>query len=199
MRYSPRKMIKKSRFVDFAESLNDEQLAMTLSIMGTLIKENASYCDKKNYGYLCNLFSCFALAMMLEERGKGRKESEDIVIKAMHDYLAPQVPKMKALARHRFFVPLLKKLMPLKFARVAGYGWELEFPKAPKGTFAMTTHRCIFFDIFSKYGRSELTRGFCQVDNLLYGDLPKTRFSYSERIGEGGSKCDYLFIRDDKR
>ena len=60
----------------------------------------------------------------------------------------------------------------------------------------MTTHRCIFFGIFSKYGRSELTLGFCQVDNILYGKLPKTRFSYTERIGEGGKRCDYLFERE---
>ena len=133
--------------------------------------------------------------MMLEEEGRGREESEAIVIKAMHDHMRPKEEPMKRLARHRFFVPFLKRFMPFKIARLAGLGWEIEFPESSKGRFAMTTHRCNFFEIFSKYGRSELTSGFCQVDDLLYGSLPKTRFSYTERIGEGGEKCDYVFER----
>lgn len=45
---------------------------------------------------------------------------------------------------------------------------------------------------------SEMTKGFCHVDNLMYSDLPKTKFSYTERIGEDGEVCNYSFERVEK-
>ena len=117
------------------------------------------------------------------------------MIEAMHRFIEPSIESMKILARMPFFVSMLNKLMPVKFEHVAGYGWDFEFPKSEGDRFAVTTHRCIFFDIFSKYGRPELTKGFCQVDNILYDALLKPKFSYTERIGEGGKKCDYVFER----
>ncbi len=195
MKYIPKKMIKGSRFKKFFKALNEEEQEKTLQIMDKLILENKEYADEKNHEYLCNLFSCLALEMMFEENGKSRAESEKTVIEAMHRFVEPSIRSMKILARMPFFVSMLNSLMPIKFEHVAGYGWDIEFPKAERNRFAMTTHRCIFFDIFSKYGRPELTKGFCQVDNILYGALPKTKFSYTERIGEGGKKCDYVFER----
>ena len=189
-------MIAKSRFRDFYKGLNGPERTKTLQIMDKLIIENREYADKKNYGYLCNLLSCLALSMMLEEKGRNREESERIIIGAMHEFVSSSIPSMQRMTKHRLFVPFLKRFMPLKVSRICCYVWEIELPKIRKGQFAMTTHRCIFFGIFSKYGRSELTLGFCQVDNILYGKLPKTRFSYTERIGEGGKRCDYLFERE---
>lgn len=196
MKYIPKKMIKNSRFKVFFKGLDKEKQAKTLQIMDKLILENKDYADEKNYEYLCNLFSCLALEMMLEEKGKSREESEKVVIEAMHRFIEPSVKSMRRLSSLPCFVLLLKKLMPIKFSHVAGHGWEIDFPECDKNTFAMTMHRCIFFDIFSKYGRPELTKDFCQVDNILYGSLPKVRLSYSERIGEGGKKCDYVFERN---
>ncbi len=196
MRYIPKKMIKNSRFKRFFKTLNQEEKEKTLQIMEGLIEENGEYADRKNHGYLCNLFSCLALVMMMEGEGKSKEESERIVIEAMHRFVEPSIKSMRALARLPFFVRALNRLMPIKFRHVTGFGWDIEFPKSERNRFAMTTHRCMFFEIFSKYGRPELTKGFCQVDNILYGNLPKTKFSYTERIGEGGSKCDYVFERE---
>lgn len=42
--------------------------------MDELIEENKEYADKKKHEYLCNLFSCLSLEMMLEENGKSREE-----------------------------------------------------------------------------------------------------------------------------
>lgn len=93
------------------------------------------------------------------------------------------------------FVPFLKIFMPLKFKKVSGYGWEITYPKTTKNKFSMTTHSCIFAQIFTKYNMSEMTKGFCMVDNLTYSNLPNTTFYYTERIGENGKFCDYTFER----
>lgn len=83
--------------------------------------------------------------------------------------------------------------MPLKFKKTLGYGWEVKFPKSPADTFAMTTHKCIYQQIFSKYGMPEMTAVFCKVDDILYNDLPRAEFLYTEQIGTGGKICDYSY------
>lgn len=72
---------------------------------------------------------------------------------------------------------MLKKIMSIKFKHTLGYGWKVSFSKAAKNKFSMITHACIYANIFAKYDVSEMTKGFCKVDNLLYSALPKTKFS----------------------
>ncbi len=197
MKYKANKMLKKSRFIDLSKKLNKEEYEITLKYIDKLISENKEYTDKANYEYLCNLFSSLGLVWMYMEKGKTKEESQKIVFDAMYEYLRPKVKSMQNLASHKFFVPLLKKIMPLKIKKTCGYGWDIEFPKTHKYKFSMTTNKCIFAQIFTKYGMSEMTKGFCAVDNLMYSELPHTKFYYTQRIGEGGKYCDYSFEREE--
>lgn len=191
--YQPEKMIFKSRFRDYYNKLNrKEQLRLT-TVMSQLIKENAEYADSKNYGYLCNLITSLAMIIMLEENGKTRKEAEDTVAAVMYKFIEPQIAFMQKLASNSWFVGFLKISMPIKFKNTLGYGWDVEFPKCPKDTFSMITHSCIYHQIFSKYGMPEMTAVFCKVDDILYSELPRAQFLYTEQIGRGGSMCDYTF------
>ena len=132
---------------------------------------------------------------MYEQGGMTREESERKVLEAMYRYIQPQAASMQRLAAHRRFVPMLKVMMPVKLRRTLGYGWRVSFPKAPSDKFTMITHACIYAQIFAKYGMPEMTAGFCRVDNILYDALPNTAFTCTERIGEGGSVCDYTYQR----
>ena len=38
-----------------------------------------------------------------------------------------------------------------------------------------------------------MTAVFCKVDDILYSELPRAEFSYTEQIGTGGKVCDYSF------
>lgn len=39
----------------------------------------------------------------------------------------------------------------------------------------------------------EMTAVFCKVDDILYSELPRAQFLYTEQIGTSGSMCDYTF------
>ena len=191
--YCPQKMIAKSRFKDFFNELDkNEQIRLT-ELVTRLINENKEYADSKNYGHLCNLITSLAIVIMLEENGNSRKEAENIVAKTMYEFIEPQIDVMQKLASNSWFVNFLKISMPIKFRNTLGYGWNVEFPKCPKNTFSMITHSCIYHQIFSKYGMPEMTAVFCKVDDILYSELPKAEFLYTEQIGRGGSMCDYTF------
>lgn len=192
-KYLAKKMVAQSRFRDYYNQLDENEQLRLRTIMERLIKENSEYTDSKNYGHLCNLLTSLAMVMMLEENGKTRKEAEDTVAAVMYKFIEPQVDFMKKIASKSWFVGFLKLSMPIKFRNTLGYGWNVEFPKCPKDSFSMITHSCIYHQIFSKYGMPEMTAVFCKVDDILYSELPRAQFLYTEQIGTGGSMCDYTF------
>ena len=118
-----------------------------------------------------------------------------ILYPRMYKFIEPQIKSMKKLASNGWFVRFLKLTMPMKFRNTLGYGWDVEFPKCGRDEFSMITHKCIFHQIFEKYGMPEMTAIFCKVDDILYSDLPRADFLYSQQIGNGGTMCDYTFRR----
>lgn len=192
-KYIPEEMISKSRFKDYYAKWSSDEQKRLLEIMERLIRENSEYADNKNYGHMCNLMTSLAMETALEERGKTRSEAQDAVAQAMYSFVQPTIASMQKLAGNSWFVGMLKLTMPIKFRHTLGYGWDVEFPKCESGIFTMITHRCIYRQIFSKYGMPEMTAIFCEVDDILYSDLPRAEFIYSEQIGRGGSMCDYTF------
>lgn len=192
-KYEPEKMIAKSRFRDYYATWEPDNRLDLMSRMSQLLEENSEYADAKNYSHLCNLITALAMEQVLEESGKPRREAQETVANAMYDFLRPMVPKMQKLASLGCFVRILKITMPIKFGNTVGHGWEVEFPKCPGDTYSLITHRCIYHDIFSKYGMPEFTAVFCQVDDMMYSELPRAEFIYTQQIGRGGDMCDYSF------
>ena len=194
-KYIPRKMIPRSRFRDLYKEWNEEDRALLIDKMNVLLFENSQYTDSKNYGFLCNLLTSLAIVQVLESKGMPRKEAEQYTADAMYKFIEPQIKSMKKLASNGWFVRFLKLTMPMKFRNTLGYGWDVEFPKCGRDEFSMITHKCIFHQIFEKYGMTEMTAIFCKVDDILYSDLPRADFLYSQQIGNGGTMCDYTFRR----
>lgn len=191
--YLPQQMILRSRFRDLYKEWDEEDRALLADKMDVLIRENSQYTDSKNYGFMCNLLSSLAIVQVLEGKGMPRKDAQEYVADAMYKYMEPQIDSMKRLASHGWFVRFLKLTMPLKFKITLGYGWDVEFPKCGKDEFSMITHKCIFRQLFEKYGMPEMTAVFCKVDDILYSNLPRADFLYTEQIGTGGTVCDYTF------
>jgi hypothetical protein len=194
-KYIPRKMIPRSRFRDLYKEWDEGDRALLIDKMNVLLFENSQYTDSKNYGFLCNLLTSLAIVQVLESKGMPRKEAEQYTADAMYKFIEPQIKSMKKLASNGWFVRFLKLTMPMKFRNTLGYGWDVEFPKCGRDEFSMITHKCIFHQIFEKYGMPEMTAIFCKVDDILYSDLPRADFLYSQQIGNGGTMCDYKFRR----
>ena len=194
-KYIPRKIIPRSRFRDLYKEWDEEDRALLIDKMNVLLFENSQYTDSKNYGFLCNLLTSLAIVQVLESKGMPRKEAEQYTADAMYKFIEPQIKSMKKLASNGWFVRFLKLTMPMKFRNTLGYGWDVEFPKCGRDEFSMITHKCIFHQIFEKYGMPEMTAIFCKVDDILYSDLPRADFLYSQQIGNGGTMCDYTFRR----
>lgn len=199
-KYNGKKMAKHSRFIKYLKTLNKDNKVFLESKINKYILENNDYCDKGNYKHLCNIFTSMALYETLIKLGKNEKEAEDIVFNTMYQYMNRQKKIFQRLARHNWFWPLIKKIVPIGFKKGSGVGWKYTWHKnTPKNDFRFECNKCIYKPIFSKYGLERFGPKFCYNDIIVYGNLPQTDFIRTKTLSYGDDMCDFKFIRYRKK
>ncbi len=196
-KYEGRKMLFDSRFVELAKTLTGEEQNAAVNRIDAYVAENLEYCDKGNRQHLCNIFSSMALYQTLLQRPIAAEEAEDIVFQTMYAYMQTQRVRFQKLARKNWFWFLIKKIVPLGFKMGSGHGWEYTWHKKgePKNVFRFECNKCIYQQIFHKYGFERFGPKFCHNDIIVYGELPRTDFIRTNTICRGGDRCDFKFVR----
>ena len=94
----------------------------------------------------------------------------------MWDFLDPSA--MQKLARRRFFLPLMKKIVPFGFKKSSGAGWRYTWHRDdPKDEFHFECNECLYAKILAPRGLLKLGAMCCHADIINYGSLPYTVFS----------------------
>ena len=62
------------------------------------------------------------------------------------------------------------------------------------GILFMDVTACPYFHYFTELGCPELTKIFCENDELIYGNLPGIKFTRIGTLGKGAKRCDF-YIR----
>lgn len=195
-KYNGKQMAKSSRFIEYLKTINENDLKKVEDKIGILIKENNEYCDKGNYQHLANIFTCMALYNTLKDNNINENEVEDLVFNTMYKYMEKQKAKFQKLAQYDWFWPLIKKIVPLGFKKGSGIGWAYTWHKdTPENEFKFECNKCIYKNIFSKYGLERFGPKFCHNDLIVYGELPRTDFIRTKTISYGDDVCDFRFIR----
>jgi hypothetical protein len=162
--------------------------------MTELMEEEKEYCDKGNYKHMAQILTSIALYETLQKYGKSEKEAYRIVSEEMWKFLDPS--GMQKLAKKRFFLPLMKKIVPFGFRKGSGYGWNYNWHKDdPKNEFRFECTECIYAKILGKRNMMKLGAMCCHADIINYGNLPYTDFIRTQTICQGGKLCDFRFVR----
>lgn len=74
--------------------------------------------------------------------------------------------------------------------------WKAECVQANKAGFQVDIHQCLWNDACVENGCPELTKVFCECDDINYGSLKKITFSRTGSIGKGSTLCDFHFKRN---
>jgi len=194
MNYTPEKLVAISRYRNYFPTLSSKIQSDTYARMKELLKEEKKYCDKGNYKHMAQILTSIALYETLQKHGKNEEEAYKIVSEEMWKFLDPSA--MQKLARTRFFLPLMKKIVPLGFKKGSGYGWRYTWHEDdPKNEFHFECNECIYEKILGRRGLLKLGAMCCQADLINYGDLPYTDFIRSETLCRGGKRCDFRFVR----
>ena len=193
---NPLRMINAGRYKTCFAELSPEMQADVLVRMERLIGENRQWYDRGNYGHLCNILPTLAIDEALQAVGKTPEESLEILSKYMWGALKPE--GMQRLAEKRFFMPLMKVVVPLGFRMKSGKGWHYVWHKDTDGPdeFHFECTECLYKHIFSHYGVLErFGPMFCHSDIINYGNLPHTDFIRTQTLCQGGDLCDFRFVR----
>ena len=104
------------------------------------------------------------------------------------------------LSRLPFFLPLMRKVIPLGFKYGSGKGWKYVWhPEDPKEYYHFETLECLYRYEFGKYGVLErFGPMFCRSDIINYGSLHNIDFKRTQTLCQGGQMCDFCFVRHRK-
>ena len=103
---------------------------------------------------------------------------------------------MRKLAKKSFFLPLMKKIVPFGFNKGSGAGWRYTWHRDdPKDEFRFECRECLYAKILGKRGLLKLGAMCCHADIINYDSLPYTDFIRTETLCQGGTVCDFRFVR----
>ena len=133
--------------------------------------------------------------------GVDRQEAADFCVDYYKWRSAGMASKIQAL----FKIPGLYKLAPKVFFSMTEKsfgpqaGFRSENQHLEKGAMQFDMVQCPYQDTCVKYGCPEIVRGFCDADDICYGDLhPKLVWGRTKTIGHGDGVCDFkISIRDE--
>ena len=193
-KYEPEKLVKISRYQNYFPTLDDEIKADVYKRMGELIKEESGYCDKGNYSHMAQILTSTALYEVMQRHGSSEEDAYRAVSEEMWAFLDPS--SMQKMAKRRFFLPLMKKIVPFGFRKGSGAGWRYTWHRDdPKDEFRFECNECIYEKILGKRGYMKLGAMCCRADIINYGDLPYTDFIRTKTLCQGGDLCDFRFVR----
>ena len=192
--YTPEKLVAISRYQNYFPTLPADVQQDTYARIAELIEEEKDYCDKGNFKHMAQILTSIALYEVLQKHGSSEEEAYRIVSEEMWKFLDPS--GMQKLAKKSFFLPLMKKIVPFGFKKGSGYGWRYTWHEDdPKNEFHFECNACIYAQILGKRNLMKLGSMCCHADIINYGALPYTDFIRTETLCQGGSRCDFRFVR----
>ena len=192
--YQPEKLIAVSRYQKYFPTLDTGVQADVCARMEDLIAEERNYCDKGNYKHMAQILTSIALYEVLQKHGSDEAEAYRAVSEEMWAFLDPS--GMQKLARKRFFLPLMKKIVPFGFRKGSGVGWRYTWHEDdPKDEFHFECNECIYAQILGRRGLMKLGAMCCHADVINYGALPYTDFIRTQTLCQGGAVCNFRFVR----
>ena len=196
MKYTAEKLVAVSRYQNCFPALSKEIQEDTLERIRELLAEEKQYCDKRNYRHMAQILTSIALYETLRKHGRSEEESYRFVSVEMWKFLEPS--GMQKLAKKKFFLPLMKTIVPFGFQKGSGTGWRYTWHKdGPKDEFRFECNECIYAKILGRRGLMKLGAMCCHADIINYGNLPYTDFIRTQTLCQGEELCDFRFVRHD--
>lgn len=193
-RYTPERLVGISRYQRYFPTLPGEIRRDVYARMGELLEEEKEYCDKGNEKHMAQILTSIALYEVLQRHGKSEEEAYRAVSEEMWAFLDPS--GMQKLAKRSFFLPLMKKIVPFGFQKGSGAGWRYTWHRDdPKEEFRFECHECLYAKILGRRNLLKLGAMCCHADVINYGKLPYTDFIRTQTLCQGGSLCDFRFVR----
>lgn len=166
IQYTPEKLVAVSRYQNFFPTLPNNVQSDIYTRIAELIEDEKQYCDKGNYKHMAQILTSIAMYEVLQRNGWTEENAYRAVSEEMWKFLDPS--GMQKLARKRFFLPLMKKIVPFGFKKGSGYGWRYTWHKdEPKDELHFECNECIYEKILRPRGMIKLGAMCCHADTVM--------------------------------
>ena len=140
------------------------------------------------------IYPAIASLKAMTEAGIDRQEAIDFLC----EYYCWRASGKAVSLKKALKLPGLYKLMPLLFKKLTPKmfgepaGFKSIWHDDPKWELSFDMVKCPYRDKCTAYGCPELCRGFCEADDVCYGDMhPKLVWGRTKTLGKGGDCCDF--------
>jgi hypothetical protein len=135
-----------------------------------------------------------AFYQVIRENGESQESALKIIDQSFEKLFENNIARLKKLGRLRFVYPFLRIYIKPAMRRYPAEGWKIDWLQNDQKAVRFDMKSCFYFDTLTKYGAPELTASFCQVDDLIYGNMsPYIKWQRSKTIGRGATCCDFCF------
>jgi hypothetical protein len=143
-----------------------------------------------------NILPGLALYQILLEEGEDQ-EATLAEVEQMFEISFGQIRKgMPLLDRVPNTFDLFRWLTRWSLKNQFSPGWEIEWVEDSEQSIAFNMHSCFYLNVLTAYGAPELTRVYCQMDDLLYEALPPSiAWQRTKTLGRGDDCCDFCWSR----
>ena len=191
------KLILKSRVSKLYIELDDIKLKMDIvKHLHTLCSEN-DLSDKNMYTHQIHaIYPAIATYKELIKQGIPKEVVYNDIEKTAFDSVRNSARFLHKFSKLPFFFSLFGKMC--KVGTSTGFGkpgFDMIWEGNTKTEIKWTCKSCYYKNEFTKYGVAELTKIFCEIDDIIYGDLSSASWERTRTIGGGDEVCDFHFIK----
>ena len=146
------------------------------------------------------IYPSIAMFDAMTAEGIKREETADFLVRLYRWRASKIAPKIKAI----FKIPGLYKRVPKFFFNMTQkkfgpqMGFRAENQHLEKNGMRFDMVACPYHDKCRHYGCPEIVKGFCEADDICYGNMhPKLLWGRTQTLGKGDSCCDFkISIKD---
>ena len=169
-------------------------MAKALKRYDEIVAENSDE-PKEHYMHTRErIYPAVAVFDAMISEGIDRAETADF----LNDYhrwrASGMAPKIKAI----FKIPGMYKLVPKFFYNMTQksfgphMGFRSEDGYVSKDEMRFNMIKCPYFDKCAHYGCPEIVQGYCDADDICYGNMhPRLSWDRTKTLGHGGDCCDF--------
>ena len=178
----------------YGDAKTQEIMRGALARYDELLEENADEPKAYHMHTRERIYPAIAMFDAMTAEGIDRAEAADFLVSYYTWRAGGMASKVKAL----FKVPGLYKIVPKfffsmtekSFGPQAGFASENKYLAKDERRFDMV--RCPYMDTCARYGCPEIVRGFCDADDVCYGNMhPKVSWERTKTLGHGYDRCDF--------
>lgn len=188
--------LEKKYGVDMAQSI----MAKALKRYAAIEEENKDE-PKAHYMHTRQrIYPGIAMFDAMTADGISREETADFLVWYYRWRASGMAPKIKAI----FKIPGLYRITPKFFFNMTQksfgpqMGFAAENKHLDKSGMSFDMVQCPYYEKCKHYGCPEIVKGYCEADDICYGDMhPKLLWGRTQTLGKGGTCCDFkISIKD---